>query len=38
MLTANLLDIVAYYRLRQHRNMWSDHLMMDLIYLLNDWD
>ena len=38
MLTARLFDIVEFYRIKQHRNMWSDMLEMDLIYILCEWD
>lgn len=38
MLTANLFDIVESYRIKQHRNMWSDMLWLDLIWIINEWD
>lgn len=38
MLTANLLDIVEHYRIQQHYNLWTDGLMLDLIWILNGWD
>jgi hypothetical protein len=37
-LTAPLFDIVEHFRLSQHRNMWSDMLEMDIIYILNEWN
>ena len=38
MLTAPLFDIVERYRISQHRNMWSDMLEMDLVYIIYGWD
>jgi len=38
MLTAKLFDIVEYYRIQQGRNMWSDMLEMDLIYIICEWN
>lgn len=38
MLTAKLFDIVEFYRIKQHRNMWSDMLELDLCWILLDWD
>ena len=38
MLTAKFFDIVEHYRLSQGRNMWSDMLEMDLIYIICGWN
>ena len=39
MLTAPLFDIVEWYRIHeQNRNMWSDGLEMDLIWIICGWD
>lgn len=34
MLTANFFDIVEHYRVEQHRNMWTDLLELDLVYIM----
>lgn len=31
-------DLVAYCRLQTGRNMWTDMLEMDLIYIICGWD
>ena len=36
-LTAPFFDIVLHTRLAQGRNMWSDMLEMDLIYIVCEW-
>lgn len=36
-LTANLFDIVEFYRLCRKQNMWTDMLEMDLCYILTGW-
>lgn len=38
MLTAKFFDIVEFYRIRRNRNMWSDMLEMDLIFIICGWD
>lgn len=38
MLTANFFDIVEHCRVEQHRNMWSDLLEMDLVYIMLGWN
>lgn len=37
-MTVKLFDLVEYCRLQTGRNMWTDFLEMDLIYIMNDWD
>lgn len=36
-MTAPLLDIVEHYRIVQHRNLWSDNLMMYIVYIMCEW-
>lgn len=38
MLTAKFFDIVEHYRVEQRRNMWTDSLGMDLVYIVLEWD
>lgn len=39
MLAAKFFDLVAFYRIHEtRRNMWSDNLMMDLVYIICEWD
>lgn len=33
-----LFELVEAYRLEQRRNMWSDMLEMDLIYIICEWN
>ena len=33
-----LFELVEAYRLEQGRNMWSDMLEMDLIYIICGWE
>lgn len=37
-LTAKFFDIVESCRIEQGRNIWSDMLEMDLIYIICGWD
>lgn len=36
-LSAPLFEMVERYRVSQGRNMWSDMLEMDLVYILYGW-
>ena len=38
MLTAKFFDVVEYSRLMIGRNMWSDMLEMDLVYIICGWE
>ena len=39
MLTAKFFDLINFYRIHEtHRNMWSDMLMDDLIFIICGWD
>lgn len=37
-LTAPLIDIVEQYRISQHRNLWTDLLYLDLMWIILEWD
>ena len=38
MLTAKFFDVVEYSRLMTGRNMWSDMLEIDLVYIICGWE